>query len=404
MSSITVYWDESHFWGLLVLRALKAWDIPHRIIRAKEIAQGGLAGKPPAALIVPGGRARAKAEALGEDGRKAVRDYVRSGGTYLGFCGGSGLGLTGPDGLNLCPWKRKKFSSRLQHLLSGHVHVSLPKHPLVPAALKGKALVPVWWPGMFEPADNNVHSIADYDRPGPDFWVADLSLGKLSGKILDDWENLYGVHIMPDFLSGHPCVITGEMGKGRYILSYPHLETPASPQANLWLGHILGHILGRGETTLPPIPAWDVAQRPVRWADPVLMEARQAMDEIIDTGREHMLLFWRTPWLLGWRRGIPGAGINSLYCLIVEALARDENEQAAAYWREHSENFREKINLFRKGVKGYLLAERLAMTVEVVSPGTLKEQRNSLFGPLPGIGGLFAELLGEMEELYWRLC
>jgi hypothetical protein len=66
------------------------------------------------------------------------------------------------------------------------------------------------------------------------------------------------------------------------------------------------------------------------------------------------------------------------------------------------------MDLFRAGVTGYLLSERLAMTVlpshaGAVSPDLLKDRREALFGPPPSGGGLYGDLLAPLEELYWRL-
>jgi len=411
MSSIHIYWDESHFWGLLMQRALKAWGISHRLVRADEIAQGALAGKldgeAPKAFMVPGGRAKGKMDRLGKAGQEAVRQYVRDGGTYLGFCGGAGLALSG-TGLGLCPWQRKGFETRLQHFLSGHIDVRLRgEHRFIPEDLGGEALIPVWWPGQFDQQNNGVTVLATYDSPGPDFWVADLNLKNLPKGTLGDWEALYGIRLSPDFLKGKPCVITGEYGQGRYILSYAHLETPASPQANFWLGHMLGSIL-ETDPFFTSIPAWDVSSTSVSWQDEHLLKAKADLEDIIETGRRHFLLFWRNPWLLGWRRGIPGAGVNSLYSLICESLASPETERATSFWSEVSPRFSELSQLMREGTTGYLLAERLAMTVlhsgpSAIDPKVLREQRAALFGKPPAPGGIYAQLATYLEELYWRL-
>jgi len=411
MSSIHVYWDESHFWGLLVARALSAWAIPHRLVRGTEIADGVLGGKPgepPALLIVPGGRAKGKADRLGPAGMAAIRDFVDRGGTYLGFCGGAGLALTGRHGLGLSPWTRKGYKNRLHHFLSGHVEVALNAgHPLVPEDLGDAAMLPVWWPGRFDPEAGGVTTLASYGKPGPDFWVADLHLASLPKGTIADWEHLYGVRLSPDFMEGQPCVAENRFGAGRVILSYAHLETPASPAANRWLLHLLGDALGR-PIEGGPVPAWDVAARPVVWDDPVLAEARTAMERIIETGTSHFLLFWRNPWLLGWRRGIPGAGINSLYSLVCEAMAAAPCDDALAFWRKRRDRFKVLMELLTGGLSGYLLAERLAMTVfhsdpETVSQQGLREQRAALFGVPPEPGGLSADLSALLEELYWRL-
>ncbi len=406
-SALHVYWDESHIWGLLVVRALRAWGLPHRLVSGAEIARGVLAEDRPAALLVPGGRARGKAEALGAAGVAAVRGYVNDGGTYIGFCGGAGLGLSGGEGLELCPWERGGFADRFQHFLSGHVHVELARdHPLVPEELGPSILAPVWWPARFAPQGDEAETLARYREPGPDFWVADLSLSALPPQILEDWENLHGIRLRPENLIGRPAVVSGRLGRGRYLLSYPHLETPASRQANAWFSHILNAVLG-DSTARPPLPAWDLASLPVTWADPVLLRARDIMEEIIRTGSEHFLLFWRNPWLLGWRRGIPGAALGSLYALVRECLGRPETEAARDYWREKAAEFGRLAELFHQGVTGYLLSERLAMTVlhsapEALYPRGLRGQREALFGPPPSSGGLYADLSRILEELCRR--
>jgi len=89
MTRVFVVWDDSHLWGLLVLRFLRALGLPHRILRAHDIAEGALSGKPvavgrskglsdapPPLLIVPGGWARGKALRLGAAGLAAIRGFV----------------------------------------------------------------------------------------------------------------------------------------------------------------------------------------------------------------------------------------------------------------------------------------------------------------------------------------
>ncbi|MGE4553590.1 MAG: biotin--protein ligase [Desulfovibrionaceae bacterium] len=408
--AVFVYWDDAHLWGLMALRALSAWGVPHRLVRGTEIAQGVLRGNPRGLLLAPGGNARGKADALGPEGLAEARDFVHAGGSYLGFCGGAGLALSGGCGLALCPWTRRGFTDRLQHFVSGHVVVSLAQgHALTPAALGEAALVPVWWPAQFAPGDASVTVLARYQAPGPDLWMADLALASLPEGTAGDWEHLYGVRIRPDFLDGRPCVVAGGYGAGRYVLSYAHLETPASPQANAWLAHLLGALLGGSPASDPaprrPVPAWDPLAEPVRWDDGPLALAREGLTRLIDTGREHFLLFWRTPWLLGWRRGIPGMALNSLLALVCHCQALTPNASARAFWQGTDAEFARDLDLFRRGVTGLLLAERLAMTLAhdgAPLPG-LAQQREALFGPPPASGGLYARLLRPLEELFWRL-
>lgn len=247
-----------------------------------------------------------------------------------------------------------------------------------------------------------------YRNPGPDFWVADLCVGALPDGTLADWENMYGINLLPDFLHDRPAVVSGQAGEGRFILSYPHLETPASPQANVWLSHILDQLLGGKAHKRSPLPAWELADTPVKWEEPALLSARSSLERIIATGQGHFLLFWRNPWLLGWRRGIPGAALNSLYALLCKVTSQQPDNESLQLWESCKEEFMQYMAIFEKGVTGYLLAERFAMTMRSLEPDTifpkgLQEQRNGLFGPPPGAGGIYAKLLAVMENLVWQM-
>lgn len=400
--SVLVLWDESHIWGLLAWRALKALGVPAVLAGAGEIPV--FLEQRPRMLLVPGGWARRKAEHLGSVGLAAVRRYVTEGGAYLGFCGGAGLALTA-GGLDLCPWTRKGFTDRMQHFVSGHMRVSLADErcELMPEGLTEAPLLPVWWPARFNPAPNpEVRVLAAYETPGPDLMVADIPLSSLPEETLDDWQNMYGVRLWPHFMAGQPCVVETRLGRGRAVLSYAHLETPASAEANRWLAHLL-RVLGGLEVASSQVPAWDLEGLPVRWDDPALAEASAQLSDIVRLGQEHFLLFWRNPWLLGWRRGIPGAGISSLYALVRQIQACEPTDAAADFWRAQAAVFTGTMRLFHQGLSGYLLAERLAMTLasapDAVCLTGLKQQRAALFGPPPGSGGLYGKMLPVLEEI-----
>ena len=75
----------------LIAAIEKAKEHPFQISRitAAEIQSGKLAEVD--VLVHPGGSGGGQGKALGEKGRKAVRDVVRQGGGYLGVCGGAYL-------------------------------------------------------------------------------------------------------------------------------------------------------------------------------------------------------------------------------------------------------------------------------------------------------------------------
>jgi hypothetical protein len=219
---------------------------------------------------------------------------------------------------------------------------------------------------------------------------------------------MYGVSFRPEELSGQPCVISNTYGQGSCILSYSHLETPDSPAANRWLAHLLHSLTGRAPKN-DHCPTWMPTGLPVHWDDPVLEQARAVLTQIIRIGFEHNLLYTRTPWLLGWRAGIPGAALNNLSTALCSVQNLKPNDGALSYWEEKKAFFTQKCGLFEKSAEQYLLAERLTATLTSVLPQAvdrriLDMQREAVFGqPMEG-GGLCGELTGVLEELIFLIC
>jgi hypothetical protein len=408
---IYLLWDESYLWALMLWRCLSAWKVPLRLVRATDISAGLLQTATPAALFVPGGWARFKADALGTTGRQAVADYLHTGGTYLGVCGGAGLALPDSRGLALCPLCRKPMALRLPNF-SGYVAAKpLLNHSLVPENCPPLLHLPVWWPSQFSAMQNSaIDVLAAYVQPGPDFWVSDLALEQVTMEERTSWERLYGINLDPELLRGEPCIVSGRCKRGRYILSYAHLESPASPAANSWLGHMLSLILGQPLTTSdsPIAPEWDLTAMPVSWEDPQLTRMAAHMEAIIHLGIRHFLLFWRYPWLLGWRRGIPGFVLTTLYAQIQTARSLAPNDSALAYWAHYADDTEQELIEFRKKMERYLVGERLAMSTAPSSPEgsscvRLQGRRQELIGSFPGYGGMYGRIAKRLDELLWLL-
>lgn len=425
MSSQSLYilWDESQVWGLLAWRGAQALGLPYRLARAEEIKRGLLRDEPPAMLLAPGGTARLKSEALGPEGMLAVRDYVAGGGHYLGICGGAGLGLTPAagresDGLGLCPWSRDTYTDRIQHLMSGHLRARfpLPGHALSPPEHGGaeKALLPVWWPGRFAPRHSERASklageatvLAVYGgAPGEDFWLSDLPTRLLPKDAYSDWQSLYGVSLSPTFLEGQPCLVHGTYGDGTYTLSYSHLETPDSPFANAWLARLLERI-GGFKPAAGHVPAWRLDEQPVVWSDAGLLACRHLVRGLINTGLEHGLLFRRNDWLYGWRAGVPGLQLTSLYAALASIVSLPPGRASENMWNARKDDLLQKMEIFSRGANDYLLAERLAMTLARSSPETLSNrllgrQKEALFGERMRPGGLYKEITDVVDNLIW---
>ena len=116
-------------------------------------------------------------------------------------------------------------------------------------------------------------------------------------------------------------MVRGTYGKGRFILSYAHLESPDSPDANALLARLLG-------ARSMSVPVWSLDSAAALWDDPRLAAMQEALEDLVRFGQSHFLLFWRTPWLLGWRRGVPGSPVNFLLALVWQARHTPVTEQA----------------------------------------------------------------------------
>jgi len=337
---LAVLWDDSHLWGIMLVRALIQLGHPFELLRCSHIARTGLRPQPTRVLIVPGGWAVSKAAGLGQQGLEAIRAYVRSGGGYLGFCGGAGFALStgGPEScLGLCSWSRKPIRERLPNC-SGHMYLRTGQAGgLATEAPAERVLAPVWWPSQFQPCpgENQPTILASYLAPGRDFWVADLPLRQAGSGSLKAREAQYNINLRPEILTDEPALITGRYGSGSYLLSYAHLESPASPQANQWLANILARLTRTPlakTLTQGGLAEWDIQQQALRWEDPVLRRSKQSLLDCIFRGCRENLLSWRKPWLLGWKRGLPGFALNALLAMVTEAGSREPGPESQPYW------------------------------------------------------------------------
>jgi hypothetical protein len=379
----------------MLRRALQELGISFEVIRSADIAGGLLRSRSPSALLVPGGWASRKLRSLGAKGAAAIQDYVRSGGFYFGICGGAGMTLTGPPDstLGLCPWGRKPMHRRLPNC-SGHVHLHIEESGGAAEKRGTSILAPVWWPAQFDPAPGqDVRVLASYLQPGSDFWVADLPVQELSEEQIAAREESYRINLHPDRIRGDPAIVLGSAGLGRYLLSYVHLESPGSADANRWLCTLLRELAGAGPALFESWE-WDLRDPPVHWDDPYLLQAWTRLQETVQAGRERGLLCWRSSWLLGWKRGLPGFALNTLLALTAEALGADPGERGLSYWKGQRAEVVRIAGRFRDLFLDCLDRARPGDP----SPAGLKER---LAGPFPWQGGLYGRMAETLQELVW---
>jgi hypothetical protein len=390
-------WDHSLLWGVMLRRAMHHLGLSCELVRSEDIARGYLRSRSPTALLVPGGWASRKLRSLGDRGASAIASYVRSGGFYFGICGGAGMTLTGsPEStLGLCPWGRKPMHRRLPNC-SGHVRLRIAEPRAAATSRERSILAPVWWPSQFDPVPRaNVRVLASYLEPASDFWVADLPVQDLTEAQIAAWEESYRINLHPDRIRNDPAIILGSAGRGRYLLSYVHLESPGSAEANRWFCWLLGEFAGSG----PPLHEtwhWDLQEPPVAWEDPTLLQVESVLRQIVQAGQERGLFCWRTSWLLGWSRGVPGFALNALLALTSEALQSAPDDRAASRWKELERELLARAWQFRDLFLDY-------MDRHLVGDTGLEQRREKLVGPFPWQGGLFGRMADMLQEQVWLL-
>lgn len=425
---IAILWDASPLWGHLVLNTVIQTGLPYEVVTAEECQNNILEEKQFRVLIVPGGSGRQKAKLLGKKGIENIRRFVSTGGAYIGFCGGAGLALE--DGLALCPWGRDFYSGKTEHRISGHIVCELNQDIFIPQGTE-KASLPVWWPGRFQepseeeirqhPEKGQVRVLARYREMDDDLYSHDLPMKKLTADTLEDWENIYGIRLKPKLLEGQPAVIAGSFGKGSYILSYSHLETPNSPQANAIFAHMLRTLLKDCDTsnltakstafeakgyglcrhilnTDTFAPVWINTDFQTSW--PILRELNGQLDEVFRLGEDLQLLFKRTDWLYGWNTSVHGSQLNALRLALGRALALPPHDGRENFLLTKGVQFAENMLLFIHGTKSWLLARRLCDSLtenEGIDPKIIESQRRELFGMLMYGGGRCGELLAWLD-------
>ncbi len=412
--AVAVFWDQSLLWGLICLETLQQLGVPFELLSGQDIAGGALARY--RVLVVPGGWASHKVDALREAGKTGIRRFVEEGGSYLGFCGGAGLALSSPSSLGLVPIKRMPLAERLPSA-SGEIWIQgAPDHPVwedLPLILP----VCIWWPSQFVmKGASEGFPLATYQFPGGDFWIADLALSDLpvTNVPWQEFERIYGINLDPAKLLGHPAIVEARRGQGRLILSYPHLDTPGHAWGNRLFLNCLRYLDGMASQTHGGRAA--VRERcdrpsvlPGTQTLKHIREAKEAAADLIAFGERHLLWNWRLPWLLNWRRGLRGLEYGTLAVALTRLLDSmppmiDNRADEDDPWLEATQQLREQVTSFCGLAKRLLLEEKLAtQTRNLTKLGTVNARvdqlRGELFGSKMNHGGRCRELLDHLDRV-----
>ncbi len=230
--------SHSWLWYVDVLENLGFFHI--RFLGEKDVRGGGLAGLD--ALLLSGGETFALGRGLGVEGRKRVVDFVRRGGLYLGSCAGACLLLSSTRGaLDLMNVTDIKIANLTDE----------PPPPPVKESTKYQSEFGCAW--VFHPVREEV--LLSPTGEAPLFRKKPFTAPLYGGPPMEDSTDARPLAFYESFtentdylasrevaektLLGKVALYAKPHGAGLFVLSGPHLEHPAFPEANAVLGDML---------------------------------------------------------------------------------------------------------------------------------------------------------------------
>ena len=217
------------------------------LLRVDFVDSRSLLRSRPDVLIFSGGDGFRIAEELGKENMLRVREYVASGGRYVGICAGAYLAL-----------KSSSYPGKSLDMVRAPI-ANLSRDPPPNRSLPGKYLFNCGGHWVFHPVRGEV--LLDLGGEG---FVAPLYGGPSwmsvdGGEVLaryQGWSDsatlLTDEDAAREILVGKGAILTIQYGKGRLWLLGPHLEHPDHQEANLLFGRIIQE--GEASAIVPPEP------------------------------------------------------------------------------------------------------------------------------------------------------
>ncbi len=446
---VAFLWDESFLWGLMAYNALKSNGLSFDLVRSDDIKNGQL--KNYKMLFVPGGWASNKLKALGEDGIKKIKEFVKDGGSYLGFCGGAGLATK--DGIGLLNIKRKPTKERVPSF-NGRIYLNINEHPiweglkysnelrvtsnkfnnkkkysldklvtnnsLLVTAVNNSSLVTrhsslafhAWWPSQFL-VDKDVKILATYGKALSDAFSSDLNVADVEvGGDWQDMEGIYQINLDPKRLKDEPAVVEGAYGKGKVLLSLVHFDTPMDDNGAKVLRNLWKYLHSSHESQVTSHKSKNKNSEDSSLVTrhlSLINELDSAVSDLINLGIRNFLWYWRNHMLLQWRRGVRGLEYCTLYVMVKEIVKRGKGQGARGKGQESDlETIKKLLMTFIEKAKRLLILERLAMNsmhinYERCDNPEIQSLRAELFSSSKSHGGMFKALIDRIDGLLYRL-
>ena len=201
MTSILIYQDYVHNNGALYKALCRVFEpVQIGFADAEDVKNGALNDRL-RAFIMPGGASRYVSDKLNGPGNAAIKEYVTSGGIYIGICAGAYYGCRQ---IEWRPGFDQSFS----------VDSELGFFP-------GTAKGPI--PQFI--SNNNAHHMAAVTDLATDAGHVTKTFYWAGPVFESEEQDQYQVLARYAALSGQPpAIVSGSFGKGRYLLSSSHIE------------------------------------------------------------------------------------------------------------------------------------------------------------------------------------
>lgn len=385
-------WDEAYLWAIWLYDALIKSNIGFEIIRAKDLENLDKYK----VLFVPGGWARLKLSAITSKGVQLIKDFIKNGGIYFGLCGGAGLATK--EGMGILNIKRKK--NRIPSF-SGPVKVSLEEHPLW-QGIKNPVFY-LWWPSEFLIDDENIKVLAKFYSPGFGSFSSDIPVYDFKN-MWEELSSVYEINLNPEKMKDTPLFVEAKYGKGKVFLSLIHFDTPNDKN---------GIKVFKNLKSLFQLLDTDFAEKSLKSNQNQSLSIAKIMlnqiKDLIKFGERNFLWFKRNNFMYQWRRGIRGFEYINLYYIIkrVYQELRKPSYSNELISKQLNEVLPE-LEVFLSEARKLLLKERIALqrgkiTYNFSDDEEIKALRYKLFGENKSYGGLYKDLIRNIDKILFKL-
>ena len=198
-------------------------DVKLTLLDADDIRAGGLKGLD--ILVMPGGSGRLQCNALAEEGKEAIRRYVREGGKYFGTCAGISTAINATNRLQMAPYQ---FITNYYERGSGTLQVAFNEK-----WRKELALADAQWELHYHGGPIVIPGDAVPDGEGETMAVCLNAIEEREKRTPAE----------RDAMIGTPAFIYATFGKGEVIACNTHPE--ARPETRELISAVFGRLTGR---------------------------------------------------------------------------------------------------------------------------------------------------------------